>query len=256
MGPAINFGTVWAYSGATRTLTNELGTTSFSPALSTTCSKSAVIQVSNNGNWRDAGDAFWGDLLSSFSSTSTSVYSTIVFKPNETRFNLGISTSSVTVPIRIAYSRTITTAYYNFNLVVFPMSSVVALCRSQANSIFAKTGVVGNRIYIVGDAALVITPTTFTASAPVDSVYGNTNLPKCTFYTYLNYSIDGGTTWNAFPMDAVGATFWSKDGDTSCIKSINPVTLSLSIYCTDITKFADTKTVFIRYNAWWNKVED
>ena len=76
----------------------------------------------------------------------------------------------------------------------------------------------------------------------------------------LQYSTDGGTTWETFPDQGINALFFSTNKDSSCVTSVNPTTFAFTLYCTDNTKFASdgtgTYTVKLRYSAQWVKVED
>jgi len=175
-------------------------------------------------------------------------------------FGQGISTSYTTVNIKVTYSLPGKTDFKTFDVRIYPKSAVVALCRSQTNSLFTKTGAVSAITYTVGVTGThTLTPASYTAVAPTDATNSNTALPTCSFYTMLEYSMDNGSTYNTFPDYPQGATFTSTNNDASCVTKVESKSnWGLVLNCSDNTKFATNGdiVIYLRYSAQWTQVED
>jgi len=167
-----------------------------------------------------AGTELYNSLISSFTnnSPSSSVSVDTTFKADPLYYGAGISTSTQVFNIRYTYTRTGVSASKTHTLTVFPTSKRVQLCDTNTSSLIVLSSPVSNTSYTVGNAAVTITPPTISVTAPTDATYGNTSLPKCDVYLLLQYSTDGGTTWNTFPTFAGGALFTSDQNDASCIQ--------------------------------------
>jgi hypothetical protein len=100
---------------------------------------------------------------------------------------------------------------------------------------------IGAKSYTVGGPDLTITPAAnhFTSIACTEA--GITNIPIQPLKKTLQYEVSANN-WVNFPMNEAGGTFFSTNKDTSCVKSIDTLTLAITIGCSAIDKFAPSGT--------------
>jgi hypothetical protein len=78
------------------------------------------------------------------------------------------------------------------------------------------------------------------------------SIPIQPYTVYLQYeSPSSSSNWVTFPPSAGNIKFFSDENDSSCVTSFDPLSLTLKLKCSDLTKFAKggTKSFNIRYFA-------
>lgn len=160
----------------------------------------------------------------------------ITFKPDILEFGSGLSTAPKSLTIKVTWWTPGRVVDTTFGISIYPTSKIVSwsYLRTNTQPTVTRSGAQTNISYTVGNTAVSITPTTFTAVSSSDhEAWGNTLIPVQKLYTILQYSLDGGTTYNLFPDNATGALFFATKLDSSCATSVNPLTYAFTLYCSD-----------------------